>query len=155
MPLCIPKCPTYNFTELKIQSDAPTKLEALVRVEKAEIPFGIFKSQKLTIETKNFPTSIKWKEWDFLFAQAKTVKNLDIDITYKPIFEIKFLHDIRDPNPLRESKYMVPMGFNSYEIANTKMITWECYGNVSMKYIQGVNVKITNYVAKKTIIFYI
>ena len=80
---------------------------------------------------------------------------MDIDITYKPIFEIKFLHDIRDPNPLRESKYMVPMGFNSYEIANTKMITWECYGNVSMKYIQGVNVKITNYVAKKTIIFYI
>ena len=104
-------------------------------VEKAEIPFGKIVSQKLTIETKNFPTSIKWNEWDFLFAQAKTVKNLDIDVTYKPTLEIKFSHDIRDSGPLRESRYMEPIFIN----VNTKMITWECYGNVSMKYKQGVS----------------
>ena len=112
---CLPKCPGYHVKSLKKNLNDPSKLIAVLSVQKVSYPIGKFQYQTLRLESNNALNSTLWKEieskdFDHDTKRSQTsIGNLLRNVTYWPVYE--FHLDLPD-------------------MGNLSRISWECKGLV-------------------------
>ena len=112
---CLPKCPGYHVKSLEKNLKDPSKLTAVLSVQKVSYPIGKLQNQTLRLESNNASNSKHWKmieskDFDNVTKRSQTsIENLLRNVTYWPVYE--FHLDLPD-------------------MGNLSKISWECKGLV-------------------------
>ena len=108
---CLPKCPGYRVKSLEKNLQDPSKLTAVLSVQKVSYPIGELQNQTLRLDSTHWKT-IESEDFDPLTKTANTsIRNLLRNVTYWPVYEFHLLLD-------------------SPEMGNLSKISWECKGLV-------------------------
>ena len=96
---CLPKCPGYRVKSLRKNLQDPSKLTAVLSVQKVSYPIGELQYQTLRLESNNALNSKLWKrieseDFDPLTKTSNTsIGNLLRNVTYWPVYEFHLLLD--------------------------------------------------------------
>ena len=112
---CLPKCPGYRVKSLEKNLQDPSKLTAVLSVQKVSYPIGELQYQALRLESNNASNSKHWKkieskDFNHVTKRSQTsIENLLCNVTYWPVYEFHL---------------------NLTDMGNLSKISWECKGLV-------------------------